>query len=154
MRQSPDVILLGEVRNTEEVKELLRAAETGHLAISTMHTNSAATTINRIQNLFEGDEQRRIMSTLADTLRGVGNQVLVKDKNDGRFAVRELLSIDDEIRDLIIEGDVRGIRNYQIARKSTMEHKLALAVKSGQCLKSEAIKHSSDPKFFLKLLEE
>ena len=154
MRQNPDIILLGEVRNTEEVQELLRAAETGHLAISTMHTNSAATTINRIQNLFEGDEQRRIMSTLADTLRGVGNQVLVKDKNDGRFAVRELLSIDDEIRDLIIEGDVRGIRNYQIARKSTMEHKLALAVKSGQCLKSEAIKHSSDPKFFLKLLEE
>lgn len=154
MRQSPDIILLGEVRNTEEVKELLRAAETGHLAISTMHTNSVATTINRIQNLFDGDEQRRIMSTLADTLRGIGNQVLVKDKNDGRFAVRELLTINDTIRDLILDGDVRGIRQYQIDREETMEHKLASAVIDGKCYKEVALDHVADPGLFNKILKE
>lgn len=153
MRQNPDVILLGEVRNTEEVRELLRAAETGHLAISTMHTNSVATTINRIQNLFVGEEQRRIMSTLSDTLRGIGNQVLVKNNNDGRFAVRELLTINEEVRDLILQGDIKGIRKYQMDREATMEHKLAKAVREGKCLASEAIKHASDPMLFNSLLE-
>ena len=154
MRQNPDVILLGEVRNTEEVTELLRAAETGHLAISTMHTNSVATTINRIQNLFTGSEQRRIMSTLADTLRGIGNQVLVKDKEDGRFAVRELLTVDEDIKNLIIQGDVRGIRNYQIENKATMEHKLAQAVIEEKCLMEEALKQASDPILFNKVVKE
>lgn len=153
MRQNPDVILLGEVRNTEEVTELLRAAETGHLAISTMHTNSVATTINRIQNLFSGNEQKRIMSTLADTLRGIANQVLVKDKEDGRFAVREILSINDEIKELIVKGDVRGIRQYQIDNKSTMEHKLAEAVKEGRCYEEEARKQVVDINLFNKIMK-
>ena len=154
MRQNPDVILLGEVRNTEEVTELLRAAETGHLAISTMHTNSVATTINRIQNLFSGNEQKRIMSTLADTLRGIANQVLIKDKEDGRFAVREILSINDEIKELIVKGDVRGIRQYQIDNKSTMEHKLAEAVKEGRCYEEEARKQVVDINLFNKIIEQ
>lgn len=153
MRQSPNVILLGEVRNTEEVTELLRAAETGHLAISTMHTNSVATTINRIQNLFSGNEQRRIMSTLADTMRGVGNQVLVKTKDgEGRFAVRELLTINDEIKELIVKGDIRGIRRYQIEREATMEHNLAKAVQEGKCHYEDALGQTADPILFNKLL--
>lgn len=155
MRQSPNVILLGEVRNTEEVTELLRAAETGHLAISTMHTNSVATTINRIQNLFDGNEQRRIMSTLADTMRGVGNQVLVKTVDgNGRFAVRELLTINDEIKELIIAGDIQGIRKYQIRNKATMEHKLTAAVKAGKCRYEDAIGQAADPHLFKKLMGE
>ena len=155
MRQSPNVILLGEVRNTEEVTELLRAAETGHLAISTMHTNSVATTINRIQNLFEGNEQRRIMSTLADTMRGVGNQVLVKTKDgEGRFAVRELLTINEEIKQMIVKGDVRAIRQYQIENESTMEHKLAEAYKEGKCHYEDALSQTSDPDLFNKLVKE
>lgn len=155
MRQNPDVILLGEVRNTEEVTELLRAAETGHLAISTMHTNSVATTINRIQNLFDGNEQRRIMSTLADTLRGIGNQVLVKDMTgESRFAVREILTINQEVRELIVKGDVQGIRAYQIANEATMEHNLARAVKDGKCLREEAVKQVADPLLFRSLLDD
>ena len=153
MRQNPDVILLGEVRNTEEVTELLRAAETGHLAISTMHTNSVATTINRIQNLFSGNEQQRIMSTLADTLRGVANQVLIKDKEDGRFAVREILSINEEIKKMIVNGDVRGIREYQIDNNSTMEQKLAEAVKQGRCYEEEARKQVVDVNLFNKIMK-
>lgn len=154
MRQNPDIILLGEVRNTEEVTELLRAAETGHLAISTMHTNSVSTTINRIQNLFTGNEQSRIMSTLADTLRGIANQVLIKDKEDGRFAVREILSINSEIKELIVKGDIQGIRDYQIKEESTMEHKLAKAVKEGRCYESEARKQVVDVQLFNQLINE
>lgn len=154
MRQNPDIILLGEVRNTEEVTELLRAAETGHLAISTMHTNSVATTINRIQNLFTGNEQSRIMSTLADTLRGIANQALVKDKEDGRFAVREILSINNEIKELIVKGDIQGIRDHQIANKSTMEHKLAEAFLEGRCYESEARKQVVDVKLFNELISQ
>lgn len=155
MRQSPNVILLGEVRNTEEVTELLRAAETGHLAISTMHTNSVATTINRIQNLFSGNEQRRIMSTLADTLRGIGNQVLVKKiDGEGRFAVRELLTVNEEIKQLIVAGDIQGIRDYQVKRKATMEHKLAYAVKTGKCKYEDAREHTAFPELFERVLRE
>lgn len=155
MRQSPNVILLGEVRNIEEVSELLRAAETGHLAISTMHTNSVATTINRIRNLFEGSEQKRIMSTLADTMRGVGNQVLVKTPDgEGRFAVNELLTINDKVKGLIVEGDVRGIRKYQIENESTMEHNLAKAVAAGKCTAEDAKGHVVDLELFNSLLSE
>lgn len=154
MRQSPNVILLGEVRNIEEVSELLRAAETGHLAISTMHTNSVATTINRIRNLFEGSEQTRIMSTLADTMRGVGNQVLVKTPDgEGRFSVNELLTINDEVKELIIKGDVRGIRQYQIDNESTMEHNLARAVSEGRCTTEDARAHVVDLDLFNSLIE-
>lgn len=153
MRQSPNVILLGEVRNTEEVQELLRAGETGHLAISTMHTNSAPTTINRIQNLFRGNEQAMVMSTLADILRGIGNQVLVKRKDGGgRFAVRELLTITGEVKDMIAKGDIKAIRNYQIARESTIEHKLAQAVKQGLCTYEDALDHTADPELFEELM--
>lgn len=154
MRQNPDIILLGEVRNTEEVQELLRAAETGHLSISTMHTNSVAATINRIQSLFTGEDQKRIMSTLSDSLRGVANQVLVKDKHDGRFAVRELLTVNEEIRKLILDGDVESIRQYQIKHKKTLEHGLAKAVRAGKCLKSEALKHTSNTQLFEDILSE
>ena len=153
MRQNPDIILLGEVRNTEEVTELLRAAETGHLAISTMHTNSVSTTLNRIQNLFTGNEQQRIMSTLSDTLRGIANQILVKDKEDGRFAVREILTINEEIRKYIVAGDILAVRDYQVRHKSTMEHKLAEAVLADKCLESEARKQVVDVKLFNELIK-
>ena len=139
MRESPDIILLGEVRDTEEVSELIRAAETGHLALSTMHTNSVATTINRIQSLFSGNERQRVLSTLADTLIGVGNQVLVKTTDGrGRFACRELLTIDNETRKLIAAGDAEGIRTYLFEHKKTMEYKLASAAISGRCTRDEA----------------
>lgn len=154
MRQNPDIIMLGEVRNTEEVTELLRSAETGHLTISTMHTNTVPSTINRIQNLFEGNEQRRIMNTLADTVRGIGNQILVKDVNGDIFAIRELLTVNDEIRDYIIEGDIRKIRDYQERHEITMEHGLAEAYKSGRCTREEIFKHTVNPEYLEKLLSE
>ena len=139
MRESPDILLLGEVRDTEEVSELLRAAETGHLAVSTMRTNSVATTINRIQSLFSGNERDRILSTLSDTLVGIGNQILVKAKDGkGRFACRELLTIDSETRKMVAKGDSAAIRDYLITKKKTMEYSLVRAYLAGKCTKKEA----------------
>lgn len=138
MRQAPDIILVGEVRNEEEVDALLRASETGHLTLSTMHTKSAASTINRIKSLYSGSDQLRVLASLSDVARGFANQVLVKDKQGGRFAVREVLSVDEEVSDLIASGDVAGIRRYQIEHEKTMEHGLADAVLRGKCTLDEA----------------
>lgn len=155
LRQLPDIILVGEVRNRIEVNELLRAAETGHLAISTMHTNSAPTTVNRIMSLYEGDDQRRILSTLSEVLRGLANQVLVKTKDGkGRFAVREVLSIDEEVSRLILQGDVEGIRKYQYDRGITMEHELVNAYLAGRCTLEAAREASAFPALFNTILKD
>lgn len=154
MRQNPDIIVIGEVRNREEVNELIRAAETGHLSISTMHTNSVATTVNRILSLFEPIEKERIMNTLADTLRGIANQVLVLGVDGKRFAVREILDVNEEVRVLVGKGDTVGIRAYQRERRETMEDKLAEAVAHGRCEYAEAIKHTSYPNEFIDILLE
>lgn len=154
MRQAPDIILLGEVRNNEEVSELIRAAETGHLSLSTMHTNSVATTINRIQSLFNGNERGRILSTLADSTRGIANQILLKDQKHGRFACREILTIDDKIKDMIVKGDVQGIRKHQIENKITMEYSIAKAIKDNKCTLEEGLRRTSYPKELRKALNE
>lgn len=154
MRDAPNIILIGEVRDSEEVSELIRAADQGHIAVSTMHTNSVPTTINRIQSLFSGDERARILSTLADSLQGLGNQVLVKDKKGGRFACREILTVNDEIRDLILEGDVRGIRRYQTKHKISMEYSLARAAVKGKCDIAEARSKCSRPSDFDRAFKE
>ena len=138
MRENPDVILIGEVRNHEEVDELLRAAESGHLAISTMHTNAVATTVNRIQSLFDGSERTRVLSTLSDTLKGLANQILLKDKRGNRFACREILTFNKITRKLVSDGDVAGLRDYQLKKHITMEDNLVKLVLSGKCSKSEA----------------
>lgn len=153
MRQDPDIILIGEVRTGDELNELIRAGETGHLGISTLHTNSVATTINRIQGMFDGAERLRILSTLSDTLRGVCNQVLVKSIDGGRFACREILTINDEVSKMIANGDVSGIRNYQKSNRTTMEWKLAEAVIDGKCTEENAREKSSFPYEFDEALQ-
>lgn len=154
MRQNPDYILIGEVRNQTEVSEFLRAAETGHLAMSTIHTVNNVTTLNRIRSLFSGEEQRRILATLGDTLRGIVNQVLVKTK-DGkkRFAVREILTIDYKIRKLIAEDKFSEIRKYQEENHLTMEHKLIEAYLSDKTTLEEARSKAPDQIYFDDLLE-
>lgn len=149
MRQNPDYILIGEVRNQTEVSEFLRAAETGHLAMSTIHTVNNVTTLNRIRSLFSGEEQRRILATLGDVLRGIVNQQLVMRKDGtGRFAVREALTIDYKIRRLIAEDNFQAIRDFQEANGKTMEQQLAKAVLSDKCTLEEARSKAPDQIYF------
>jgi twitching motility protein PilT len=155
LRQAPDIIVVGEVRDREEVDEFLRAAETGHLAISTMHSDSAPATINRIMSLYDGDEQKRILGTLSDVARGFANQLLVKtpDKKS-RFAVREVLPVDEEVSKLILHGNVSGLQEYQMRHKITMDHELAKAVAGGFCTLEDARLQSSKPLRFDRLVKE
>ena len=154
MRQSPDVILIGEIRNKEEVSGLLRAAESGHLALSTMHTNSCAATLNRIRSLFEGDEQAMILSTLSDNLRGLMNQALVKSIDGTKVtAVREILPADAAVKALVAAGDVHGIRKYQEERGITMEDGLIKAYRDRKCSLEEARSQAINRDYFMLRLE-
>ena len=155
MRQNPDYILIGEVRNQSEVSEFLRAAETGHLAMSTIHTVNNVTTLNRIRSLFSGEEQRRILATLGDVLRGIVNQQLVMTKDGtGRFAVREVLTIDYKIRRLIAEDNFQAIRDFQEENGKTMEQQLAKAVLADKCTYEEARSKAPDQIYFDHVFEE
>lgn len=155
MRQAPDIIMVGEVRNRMEVNELLRAAETGHLTISTMHTNSVAVTVSRIASLYEGDDRLRVLASLGDNLRGMANQVLVKNpEGTGRFAVREILSMNPTVAELVGRGDARGVRTYQEDLGITMEHELAKAVAQGKCTPETALLHTAYPSYLRDLLKK
>jgi len=155
MRQHPDVLLIGEVRNKEEVNAVLYAAETGHLAFSTMHTNSTASTLSRIKRMFTGDEQNRILGDLSEVARGFSNQVLVRSPDGkSRSSVNEVLEVSDDVRKMILDGDVRSIVRYQEDTGSTMEHELVKAIKAGRCNIQEAYRNSSFPARLGKLLED
>lgn len=155
MRSAIDFILIGEVRNKEEVEELLRASETGHMALSTIHTNNNKATLDRILSLFPGDESKRICDTLATHLRAIINQVLVKSKDGkSRFAIREVLRVDFSMRHLIREGNFEEIRKLQEESKSTMEHMLLAAYREDKITLEEAREKAPDITYFDYLYKE
>ncbi len=109
LREDPDVILVGELRDSETISTAITAAETGHLVFGTLHTNSAVQTINRIVDSFEGSEQVQVRNMLSVSLTAVISQALVPKKSKGRVAVHEILINNNAISNLIREG-----KNHQI----------------------------------------
>ncbi len=110
LREDPDIILLGELRDLTTIRLALTAAETGHLVFATLHTSSAATTINRIIDVFPGEEQHLVRSMLSLSLQAVVSQRLIKRKeNGGRCAVHEIMICTPAIRNLIREAKVAQI---------------------------------------------
>lgn len=106
MRQDPDVILIGEMRDTKTVRAALQAAETGHLVLSTLHTSNAADTINRIIDFYPADEHKQVRLSLAQSLRGVICQRLVpRADGTGRVCVLEILVVTPRVADAIIDPD-------------------------------------------------
>ncbi|HHM02498.1 MAG TPA: type IV pilus twitching motility protein PilT [Caldithrix abyssi] len=120
LREDPDVILVGEMRDTETISNALRAAETGHLVLSTLHTNSAPDTVDRIINVFPAEQQQQVRQLLASSLVGVISQRLVPRvvKND-RVAVMEILINTDAVKNLIREGKTHQLDS---AIQTGMEH--------------------------------
>ena len=105
LRQDPDIILLGELRNQQTIQAALTAAETGHLVLATLHTNSAIQSINRIVDVFPGEMKHFVKAQLADCLCAVINQTLVMNtQNTGRFAAYEVLINTPAVSHLIKEG--------------------------------------------------
>jgi len=105
LRQDPDVILVGEMRDIDTVKTALTAAETGHLVFSTLHTISATDSINRIIDFFPPHEQRQVRMSLAGSLRGIVSQRLVERRNGGRVPAVEILVATGRIFDKIVNAD-------------------------------------------------
>lgn len=106
LREDPDIILVGEMRDLETIRLALTAAETGHLVFGTLHTTSAAKTIDRIVDVFPGEEKSMVRSMLSESLRGVISQALLKKAGGGRIAAHEIMIATPAIRNLIREDKV------------------------------------------------
>lgn len=155
LRENPDMILIGEVRDREEINEFLRAAETGHLAFATMHATSAPAALTRISSQFPDEGSKGlVLSTMATSSRGFINQSLVRKPEGGRFAVRETLIFNDQVRQFFSEGDALSLQRYMIDKELTMDQKLARVVADGITTPEEAFAQSSDPILFRHYLSD
>jgi twitching motility protein PilT len=148
LRQDPDVILLGEMRDLETISTALTAAETGHLVFGTLHTQSAPSTIDRVIDVFPAEQQDQVRTQLAGALQGVVTQALLPTADgQGRVAALEILLPDDAIRNLIRQAKIAQIYSYmQTGSRSgmqTMEQSLADLVARRVIAADEAIAHSS-----------
>lgn len=114
LRQAPNVILVGEMRDRETIEIGLSAAETGHLVFSTLHTVDAGQTVNRIIGMFSKDEEQQIRIRLADTIRWVVCQKLLPKVGGGRVAVFEVMNNNVRIKDSILNGESEGKTFYEI----------------------------------------
>lgn len=123
LRQDPDVILVGEMRDLETISTAITAAETGHLVFSTLHTNSAAAAIDRMIDVFPPHQQQQIRIQLADVLEGiVAQQLLPKQSSGGRIAAFEVLLANQAVRNLIREGKAYQLPSVlQTSRKEGMQ---------------------------------
>ena len=142
LREDPDVILVGELRDLETTALAMTAAETGHLVLATMHTASAPKTVDRIIDLYPGEQHGQIRSMLSESLIGVVSQMLLKKKSGGRVGALEILVGTAAVRNLIREGKTHQIPStMQVAGKSgmqTMEAALVTLVSRGVIELSEA----------------
>jgi twitching motility protein PilT len=150
LRQDPDVVLIGEMRDSETVRTGLQAAETGHLVLSTLHTTDATETVNRLLDFFPPFQQQQVRSTLAGALRGIICQRLVPSTSGGRVPILEVLvntgrisdrildpSITDEIKEVIADGEFYGMR--------TFDQSLLERVSLGDVTVEEAMHAATEP---------
>jgi twitching motility protein PilT len=158
LRQDPDVILLGEMRDLETIATALTAAETGHLVFATLHTQSAPSTIDRIIDVFPAAQQEQVRMQLANTLQGIVTQTLMpKADGQGRVCGLEILFLDDAIRNLIRQGKIEQVYSYmQTGTRrgmQTMEQSLLDLVQRGLITTHEALGRSSRPEALVSALE-
>ena len=112
LREDPDVIVVGELRDLETISIVVTAAETGHLVLSTLHTRSAVETVDRIIDVFPEQQQRQIRVQLAGCLQAVVSQQLLPDKRGGRTAAFEIMIVTPALRNLIREGKTQQMGSY------------------------------------------
>jgi twitching motility protein PilT len=154
LRQDPDVILIGEMRDEETVRTALSAAETGHLVLSTIHTVDAAESVNRIIDFFPQAEQRQARSMLAGTLKAVVSQRLVPtpDKH-GRVATCEILRMTGRVRDMILNPSETGRLPEVISEGAyygmqTFDQALLAHTQAGRVAMDDALKAATSPHDF------
>ena len=157
LRQDPDVILVGEMRDLETISVALTAAETGHLVFATLHTQSAASTIDRVIDVYPPHQQDQVRTQLSATLQGVVSQTLVKKaQGNGRVVATEVLVTTPAISNLIREGKSYQITSGMQAGKElgmhTMDQHLAELVDAGQITRDSAFEKAHDPETLTRLI--
>jgi twitching motility protein PilT len=158
LRQDPDIVLVGELRDVETIEAALTIAETGHLVFGTLHTNSAVQTLNRIINVFPSDQQDQIRTLLSFVLQGVvAQQLIPKSFTKGRAAVQEILVPNSAIRNLIRENKMHQIYSaMQIGQDKsgmqTMNQALFKLVKGGIIDNNAAMSYSTVPEEMANML--
>jgi twitching motility protein PilT len=151
MRQDPDVIMVGEMRDPETVSTVITAAETGHLVFSTLHTNSATQTIDRILDTFPADHQQQVRTQLAQVLKGVVSMKLVERKDgSGLVAVLEILKTSPKMAKMIEAGEISALHeelesSVGYYRMQSMNQSLLALLVHGVISYAEAMRQSSDP---------
>jgi len=158
LRQDPDVILVGEMRDLETISTALTAAETGHLVLGTLHTQSAPSTIDRIIDVFPPSQQEQVRIMIAGSLQGVVTQALLPTADgQGRAPALEILLPDDAVRNLIRQGKVEQIYSIMQTNTSrgmqTMEQSLADLTLRGVITLEVALSRSSKTEQLYGLLE-
>src|SRR2546423_5265963 len=154
LRQDPDVILIGEMRDEETVRTALSAAETGHLVFSTLHTVDAPEAINRIIDFFPPHEQKQARAMLAGTLKGIVSQRLVPAATgQGRVAAAEILRMTGRVRDMIIDREQTGqlpsvIADGEYYGMQTFDQALFAHLKAGRVNLADAVRCASSPHDF------
>jgi twitching motility protein PilT len=158
LRQDPDAILIGEMRDEETVRTALSAAETGHLVLSTLHTLDATETVNRIIDFFPPHHQQQARVMLAATLRGVVGQRLIRKAGGGRVAMCEILISTGRVQDLILNPEETGkisevISEGEFYGMQTFDQALLKAVMEGKVDREVAFEAASSPHDFKLMLD-
>jgi len=157
LREDPDVILIGEMRDKETIGAAITAAETGHLVFATLHTNSADQTINRIVNVFPAEEQDQIRTQLSMALLAVISQALIPRVGGGRIAAHEIMINNPAIANLIRENKIAQIYSQMQLNQAgtgmqTMNQVLAEYVRKNIITKEKAMQFSTKPEELRKLI--
>ncbi len=158
-REDPDIILVGEMRDLETISMALTCAELGILVFGTLHTNSASKTIDRIINAFPADQQAQTRTMLADSLKAVVAQQLLKTKDGkGRCAANEILIGSSALASIIREGKISQINSFiqtgTAVGMQTMDQHLMRLIKEDRITPEAAYEKAIDKNLFLKLMEE
>ncbi|MCW1886921.1 PilT/PilU family type 4a pilus ATPase [Luteolibacter flavescens] len=157
LRENPDVILLGELRDLDTISAALTAAETGHLVLGTLHSGTASSAVNRIVDVFPGHQQQHIRVQLALSLRAVVSQRLVPTKSKKLVPAIEKLVVTSAVATGIREGQDHYLRNAMLTGVEegmiTLERSLASLLRKGVIDRETAVRHAMDPKALQHLLE-
>lgn len=157
LRQDPDIVLVGELRDVETIEAALEIAETGHLVFGTLHTNSTVQTISRIINVFPADQQDQIRTLLSFVLQGVVAQQLLPKKRGGRILAQEILRLNPAIRNLIREDKLHQVYSQmQIGQEQshmiTMNQSIKKSLDAGLIDQDIAMTYSNNPEEMAKML--
>jgi twitching motility protein PilT len=159
LRQDPDYVLIGELRDQESIEMALTIAETGHLVFGTLHTNSAVQTINRLINIFSAERQNQIRQLVSFVMVGSIAQQLVQTKQGGRVLVMEILRSNNAVKNLIRESKTEMVysvmqTNQEETGMQTMNQSLFRLVEQGKLDEDGALEYSTVPDEFLRMINQ